>query len=385
MKRIRPFVAVLAVASAAGAPLFGAACGDDEALVRPRLAGGAALADARPDGSLACGAVVPTAYESAAFESNAAVEIALTSSLRQLVGDRMKSAEDADAGVTGADLKAIYNGGAPSLRSVSTTEAQTAVDGNLDAWEAALGETWSPTDPEQDGGAASGGRYGGVYVSPIGLHLRENTAATLLAGALLNRVLGLVAAPVTEATIDSMLAAFGATPAGLNDLDAGGPTELLADYAARQDRAAPGPYRRMRAALLTLKAAVAAGDKCKDERDAAVSLFLAEWERTSFGTAIGYLASAASLAADPQKGPDALRSFSAAAGFIASFKGLPPAKRKITDAQIDALLTKIGVETPYKLITAPGDRTLKLNEAINDVALYEAFSPADVEAFRQSL
>lgn len=383
MKLLRLVLAL----SVASAPFVGAACGDDDALVRQRLDGGAAPADARPDGTLACGAVVPTSYDSAAFGSNAAVEIALTASLRQLVGDKMKAAEEGDAGVNGTDLKAIYNGGTPSLRSVSSTEAQVAVDGDLDAWQAAQGKTWSPTDPDQDGGAASGGKYGSLYVSPSGLHLREHTSATLLAGALLNRVLGLVAAPVTEATVDSLLAAFGTTPAGLNDLDAGGATELLADYASREDKptATSGPFRRMRAALLTLKAAAAAGDKCKDEREAAVSLFLAEWERTSFATAIGYLSSAATLAADPQKGPEALRAFGAAAGFITSFKGVPADKRKITDAQIDALTTKIGVDTPYKLVTSPGDRTIKLNEAINDIALYEGFTPADVDAFRQPL
>jgi hypothetical protein len=200
-------------------------------------------------------------------------------------------------------------------------------------------------------------------------------------------VLGLVAAPVTDATIDSMLAAYGTTPGGLNDLDAGGATELLADYASREDKpsATSGPFRRMRAALLTLKAAVAAGDKCKDERDAAISLFLVEWEHTSFATAIGYLSSASTLAADPQKGPEALRAFGAAVGFIASFKGIPANKRKISDSQIDALLTKIGVDTPYKLVTSPGDRTIKLNEAINDIALYESFSPTDVDTYRQPL
>jgi hypothetical protein len=134
-----------------------------------------------------------------------------------------------------------------------------------------------------------------------------------------------------------------------------------------------------------LKAAVAAGDKCKDERDAAVSLFLTEWEHVSFAMAISRLSSATTLAADPQRGPEALRAFGAAAGFIASFKGLPATRRKITDAQIDALLTKIGVDTPYKLVTSPGARTLKLNEAIDDIALYEGFSVTDVDAFRQPL
>ena len=51
---------------------------------------------------------------------------------------------------------------------------------------------------------------------------------------------------------------------------------------------------------------------------------------------------------------------------------------------LDALLAKIGAATAYKLVTGAGDRALKLNEAINDIALYQAFTPAEVEAFRKS-
>lgn len=390
MKTIR----LVSLASVLGALLVGAACGEDEALVRPRLDTGldAASTDASGNeaGTLACGAVVPTQYESAAFATNAAVELALGQRVAELEAT-MKSTEGAsDAGVPAADLKAIYNAGSPSLRAVSTTFAQTTLDGYFDAFEAALGKEWKPEDAEQDGGGAEGGKYGDHHFSKAGVDLRAAAPKVLLGGALYNHVLGLVAAPVTEATVDRLLAAFGASTAFAHrtDADAGaGADELIAGYASQRDDKAsptPGPYRKIRTALLTMKAATAAGEKCNAERDAAVATFLSEWERTTYATAIYYLDQAARTAADPLKGSNALHAFGEALGFIESFKGLPAEKRRISDAQIDALLAKIGTATAYKLVTGAGDRALKLNEAINDIALYQGFTPAEVEAFRKS-
>lgn len=390
MKTIR----LLSLASCVAALIVGVACGDDDALVRPRLdAGddGASPADAAGEaGTLACGATVPTRYESASFASNAAVEIALAQRFEEL-GAKMTATEgSSDAGAASSELKAVYNAGSPSLRAVSSTTAQTTVDEYFDAFEAALGKTWAPADAEADGGAPSGGKYGDYHFSPSGVDLREATSKTLLGGALYNHVLGLVAAPVTEATIDRLLAAFGASMAlaGAPGADGGdGADKLIAEYAARRDdetSASPGPYRKIRAALLTMKAAVPAGEKCKTELDAAVATFLSEWERTTYATAIFYLNAAALNAADPLNGSNALHAFGEALGFIQSFKGLPADKRKITDAQIDALLTKTGAATAYKLVTGAGDRALKLNEAINDIALYQGFTSAEVEAYRKN-
>ena len=388
MKTIR----LVSLASVLGALIVGAACGEDEALVRPRLDTGLdASTDASGNeaGTLACGAVVPTKYESAAFATNAAVELALAQRVAELEAS-MKSTEGAsDAGApAAADLKATYNAGSPSLRAVSTTFAQTTLDRYFDEFEAALGKEWKPEDAEQDGGAAEGGKYGDHHFSKAGVDLRAAAPKVLLGGALYNHVLGLVAAPLTEATVDRLLAAFGASTAlaGRTDADADA-EELIAGYASQRDdksSATPGPYRKIRTALLTMKAATAAGDKCNAERDAAVATFLSEWERTTYATAIYYLDQAALTAADPLKGSNALHAFGEALGFIESFKGLPAEKRKISDAQIDALLAKIGTATAYRLVTGAGDRALKLNEAINDIALYQGFTPAEVEAFRKS-
>ena len=53
-----------------------------------------------------------------------------------------------------------------------------------------------------------------------------------------------------------------------------------------------------------------------------------------------------------------------------------------TDAQVDALLAKIGADSPYKLITEVGTRGIALNGAVNDIAIIYGFSAAEVEAFK---
>jgi hypothetical protein len=375
--------------------LIAAACGDDDNTVRPRLDGGfdATVANDGGDGSapLACGATVPTTYVSTGLDTNAKIEKDFREHFEELE-NKMRATEGVDAGatVTSTELKAIYNEGSPSLRSVSTTAAQALIDGYLDAYGDAVGKTWTPADADKDGGAAAGGKYGNFHFSKEGVDLREAIAKTLLGGALYNHVVGLVAAPITDATIDRLLVAFGASVnfANRTDADAGADKdELIAEYASRRDdKSQPtGIYRKIKIALLTMKAAVAAGDKCKADLDGAVATYLAEWEKASYATAIFYLNDAANKAVAPNpNGPSTLHAYAEAVGFIGSFKGVPPAKRKISDAQIDALLLKVGSTSPYKLVTSFGERVLKLNEAVNDIAAIYGFSAAEIETFKKS-
>ncbi|MBX3232800.1 MAG: hypothetical protein KIT84_43770 [Labilithrix sp.] len=400
MSDLKTFVFAAAVLSALGGGAF--ACGDEEATVRPRLDGGGIdELDGAPNdeggpgtGALACGAALPETFESVGFATNAAVELALGQRVRELDAAMAATEGTSTAVETAANLGAIFNAGAPSLRTVATTFTQTTVDGYLTAFGAAGGKTWEPTDAEADGGAATGGKYGQLfYESPVGVDLRAAIGKALLGGALYNHVLGLVAAPVSaDATVDRLVAAFGASPALANrtDLDAGVDGDrLLAELASKRDDKslpAPGIYRRMRTAILTMKGGLVDATKCRADIDGAVATFLLEWERATYASAIYSLAAAgvAAATADPTKGPVALHAYGDALGLIQSFKGLPADKRRITDAQIDALLTKIGADTPYRLVTSPGTRVLALGEAINDIALYEGFDAAAVEAFRKS-
>lgn len=380
---------IVGVAAFASVGMGVAACGDDEAEVRERLDSGALGNEggALPDsGVLACGVLVPTAYVSAAFATNAAAEIGVAQRYEAL---RAKMIETEGAtgstSVTTADLKNLYSDGAPSLRAIATPAASTLVDSYFDEFGAAIGKTWTPALADQDGGAATGGKYENTFTfSATGVDLRAATEKALLGGALYNHVLGIVAAPITEASVDRLVAAFGATPAFAGGSD----DKLIAEHASKRDDKTQttvlGPYRKIRNALLNMKAAAAAPDKCKADLDAAVASLLLEWERATYASAIYALSSASTAAADPTKGPAALHFYGDALGFVQSFKGVPQEKRKITDAQIDVLVGKMAPTTAWKLVTNAGDRALKLSETINDIALYEGFQTAEVEAFKKS-
>ena len=398
--RIRSFTKLFVVASLAMSAAV-AACGDDDNfVVRTRDGGSDATTDAGEGGlpnTLACGLPIPTTYDSPNFAVNAKEELDLKANV-DLLETTMKSAEGAGtAVVTAAQLKAIFMAGTPSLYSIATAAAQAKIDIYLTQFGDAVGKTWSPADAEADGGVdggadgggpTTGGKYENLNIfSATGVDLREGTLKLLLGGALYNHALALAGGPITEATIDRLVAIFGATTkfAHRTDADAGPDEkdELVAEYAARRDNPAsttPGSYRKIRGALLVAKAAAAGGEKCRTDLDAALAIYRLEWEKASLATVIYYLNAAANNAlAAPVKGPAALHGFGEALGFIQCFKGIPQDRRKITDVQIDALFTLVGGEKPYQLITRTGERVVAFNTAFQQIGAIYGMTQTDIE------
>ncbi len=377
-----------------------AACGDDDNVVRTRPDGGPAI-DAAGDtgpggdggsGTLACGVPIPITYESPAFATNAKGALDLKQAFADLIGKIEETEGTSTKTVTAAELQAIFTRGTPSLRSIATATAQTTIDGYLTALEQAMGKTWTPADAASDAGvdggpATTGGKYEGTgHFSGVGLDLREGVEKHLLGGAFYNYALLLASGVVTEAIVDNLVVLFGATTKLSNrtDDDAGADAdELVAEYAAKRDSkdpTRPGPYQRVKRALLSAKAAAAAGPKCKDDLDAAIKVYFAEWEKASFLTVIYYLnAAAVNASATPAKGPEALHSYGEAVGFIRSFRGIPQDRRKVTDAQIDALLTKVGAATPYQLLTDTSARLVSFNGAFQDIGAMYGLTQLDIE------
>ena len=384
-------LSLVAVLSAAAVVV---ACGDDDNLVRTRSDGGV---DASTDGpteagpnTLSCGVTIPSTYESPSFAANAAAEIALKESVLAL-GAKMKSAEGATpAVVTTTDLQLIFTGGAPSLHAIATAFGQSTVDAYLSQFGDAAKKTWTPADAEADGGTTSGGKYdNGSIFSPTGIDLREATEKVLLTASLYNYALVLASGPITEATIDRLLAVYGASTklAGRTDADAGDAAdELVAEYASRRDNKAsstPGPYRKIRSSLLVAKAAASNTAKCRADLDAALKIYFLEWEKASYLTVIYYLNQAATNAlvtpATAAKGAAALHAYGEALGFAQSFKGIPQDRRKITDLQIDALLQRIGAATPYQLVTRPTERAVAFNTAFQDIGAIYGLTQTEIE------
>jgi hypothetical protein len=369
-----------------------AACGDDENLVRTRSDGGTDASSDAPveagPGTLACGVTVATSYESPNFATNAKAELDLKAHVAELEA-KMESAEGAGtAVVTSAELQAIFTAGAPNLRSIATAAAQATIDAYITQFGEAVGKTWAPADAEAEGGAPAGGKFANTsIVSAIGVDLREASLKNLLGGAFYNHALAIAGGPITEATIDRLVVSFGATPkfAHRTDRDAGADErdELVAELAAmRDDKASStlGPYRKVRGALLVAKAAAAGGEKCRADLDDALEVYFLEWEKATYLTVIFYLNQAATDAqAMPVRGPAALRGFAAALGLIQSFRGIPQDRRKINDAQIDALVTRVGGTTAYQLLTRTSERVVAFNTAFQDIGAIFGLTQTQIE------
>jgi hypothetical protein len=392
------FVAALG----AGAARAIAACGDDDDnIVRTRpVIGGDASSEGGTPGTLACGVPIPASYDGASFALNAKDELDLKARVIAL-GDKMKSAEGAmPVPVSTADLQAIFTAGAPSLRTIATAYTQATVDTYLTQFGSSATRTWKPEDVEADGGVEggvsdAGAPLGGKYdnasiVNAVGVDLREATEKLLINGSLYNYALQLAGGAVTGATVDRLLALYGASPTLLNrtDADAGGEEDaLIAEYAFKRDSkiGAPGTYRKILSALVIAKAAAVAGEACRADLQGALNVFFLEWERTSYLTVIYYLNAAGTNAiAIPAKGQAALHAFGEALGFAESFKGIPQDRRKISDVQIDGLLVTMGADTPYRLVTRSGERVGAFATAIQQIGGIYGFSPTEIEEAKKA-
>lgn len=367
------------------------ACGEDEVgTVRVRPDGGT-LADGGDAGDqevLACGVVVPAAYTSTNLAANAKEELELRDRFEQLSA-KMRSAEGTNnTVVTAGELRGIYEAGTPSLKSISTSGAQALVDGYFTAFGDASQKVWTADLPDSEAGAPSGGKYEGqAYVNAIGIDLRAATENVLLGAAFFNHALVLASGPVTEATVDRLLVTFGATPKLSNSTTAGDDAdELIAGYASKRDDKASmtGSYRRIAKALVRMRAAAGAGEKCSEDLRVALNLYFSEWERVTYASAIFSLnAAAAGALASPPKGQVALHAYGGALGFVSSFKGVTQDRRKITDLQIDDVLSKIGATTPWQLVTKANERAPRLVDGINAIAVVYGFTPTEVDAFKK--
>jgi hypothetical protein len=374
------------------------ACGDDDNTVRLRPdAGGDAATSADAGPGTACGVTVPEAYDAPAYAQNAAVELAARAAFDAFT-QPMKDIENAfadggtpDAGPTQTQLAALFAAGSPSVRTITTDSFQGRVDAWLQDYEAAVtAGVYAPADPPP----AKGGLLGKYVINARGIDLRQAVEKGLYNAAFYNHAVKLVTAgPLTEATVDRLVAAFGAHPTFPNNPNATANKDVnAAGYAARRDGkdpASPGPYQRAKRALLVAKAAIAAGDKCNADRDVALRAFFLAWEKSQYATVVYYFKDIEKkLAASPVDGAAVLHAHSEGIGFIAGFRTIDPAYRKITDAQVDAMLAKSYAASgapaeAYKVLTAT-DASSKLESVITDIKGVYGFTDAEMLGFEKN-
>lgn len=367
--------------------------------------GGAGGGSGGAGGTSGCVLDPPDTYDGAAYDANAATELAVRGQFFALTS-LMQSAE-ADLLITPTleELTALYEAGSPSVRSITTAYYDARILDVFAEFAAAAGSTWTPASPP----SGPGGKYGSNIFSAYGIDLRQAVEKGLFEAAFYNHALSLLGGPIEEATVDRLLATYGAHPSFPGNSDAAdpmtnpNPDRIGAQYAERRspkdpndptrpaDPASPGPYFRIKAELIRAKAAIQAGSECDAARDEALGRVMDEWERVMFATVIYYF-NDSSLKLTKENPTEAdlaggLHGYGEAIGFIHGFKGMPEDGRHITDAQIDALLALVGAPsdaeaTSYQLITDPALTVPNLIAAIDEVATIYGFTPQEVEGFK---
>jgi hypothetical protein len=366
-----------------------------------------APADAVADApASSCGLVVPDAYDGAAFTTNAAEELGVRARFDALLVP-MKGAEtNLSLKPTAQELGQLYDAGTPSLRSLTTPYYAGKIDGWFGAFAAAAGAAWTPAEPP----TGAGGQYGGVptggttaaywLFTARGTDIRQAIEKGMFAAMQYARAYALMGQAKTAADVDRVLAMYGAHP-DFPHSDKGGdggvtnPDVWTAQYAKRRDDKSspkPGYYRKIKAHFIRAQAAAKRGD-CQADVDAAFAELRTDWEKTMFATVVFYVHDAIKKASvsSPTAGDlgAALHGYGELSAFVHGWRTLPVAARKITDAEIDALLAGLGAPVDgdslaYTLVTDTATMLGRLQSALQTVAQIEGFSPAEIESFKVS-
>jgi hypothetical protein len=341
-------------------------------------------ADAAP--ASACAPADPERYDDTRYQSNAIVELGLRAAQDAFMMPMREAGADATLKPTAARLRALFDQGPPSLRSITTPYYAGQVDAWLDLFEASAGNSWTPAEPPP----ATGGKLGVDIFSPQGLDIRQAIDKGMFSASFYNRAVALMNGTVTAATVDRILALYGTHPSfSMGDAGAGSADVGAAVYAKRRTdpaAATPGVYRRIKRDLVAAQAAAAMGAACATELGDALRRIRDDWERTLLATTV-YYANDAKTRLGRLEVAGALHSLGEGLGFVHGFRMMPAENRTITDAQIDEILGLIGAPpggpvTLYRFATDTAAQAPRLDEVIARVQMVYRWSDAEVASFK---
>lgn len=380
------------------------ACGDDVAPADDAGADAGSSSDSGlpvSDAGLTCNlGSLPTQYPGEGFG-------AATAEATQVLArfDTLKKAmEDAEKDLaltpTEAELRALFEEGSPSLSELTAPSYRTLIQGWLADFAAAAGKSWTPADPPP----ADGGRYGGVDPEPAaywiftsrGIDIRQAWEKGSFAALTYHRARTLAkTAPVTPATVDLIIAYFGAAPGAATPAFDRGTAQYSAVYAKRRDNpdASSGLLREAHAAAIRARVAASLGADCADELEIALEDLFDAWERSLLATVVYYAAAAKRNLDKPspttKELASALHAIGENIGFIHGFTAIPGGERVIADAQIQTLLDTLGAKpgepvTTYQFVTDPvGNRDL-LGLIAGQIGPIYGFSSTELAGFENN-
>ncbi len=338
---------------------------------------------------------VPATYDGANYRSDVATANALRIQLNSLVNEAKRGRIVTNT-VFAATLEQLYTTSNPSLRDATTVYYHgllTGTSGFFAELAKASGNAYSPGTPTGNGGV-----YGGYLFDENGLELEQLIEKGLFGSLNYFQADQLLRGPISQPVLNQVLALYGAHPDFANTptaANATNPDVFMANYAARRSDVndANSLYNQMKKAFITAQAAIKAGESRLAERNAALADIRLLWEKINAATVINYCHSVISTMSqtaptDAQKAA-ALHAYGECVGFLHGWRQLPADGKRISDVQIDELLTLLLAApgtTPesYKFITEPGAQLPKLQDVIGRLQTIYGFTNAEVESFRNN-
>lgn len=337
---------------------------------------------------------IPANYDASAYQTNTTVQYAVRGQLDAFITEAKKGRT---AGVAvGADaLTQLYAAGSPSLKSIATAYYDGRLAGAagwIQELSNASGGAYTPGTPTGQGGV-----FAGYLFDENGLEPEQLLEKGLFGAALYHHAITLMQGDITPATVDQLVAIFGAHPDFPNTPTAGkatNPDKFIANYAARRDKNdGLGLYSQTKNAFIKLQAAVKAGADYNAERDEALAALRLNWEKVNFSTVINYCHSvisrmSATSPTDSDKA-SALHAYGECVGFVHGWRTLPQAYRSIADTEIDEILVLLnapqtGTPTSYTFVTDPVNQLPKLTQVIQKIKTKYGFTDQEVEDFKQN-
>jgi hypothetical protein len=339
---------------------------------------------------------IPSNYDGANFTTNSTNTKTIADQLTALV-NKAKEGRDSTKIVSKTDLDNLFTTGTTSLASIATTYYKNRLDaatGWFNDLAQASGSGYTPGSFVDQGGV-----YGGYLFDENGLELEQMIEKGLFGAALYNYVVSLLANNPTSATVDQALVLYGAKPAFANSGSATVPAEnrdiFMANYAARRSDINDNNslYIQLKNQFIRLQAAIKQGSQFNDDRNDAISKIKLTWEKVNAATAINYCHSATSTLSSTNpttaQKAGALHSICEAIGFLHGYRTVPQEHKKITDAQIDEVLTLLnapynGTPTPYTFITDATNQVPKLQQVITKLKDIYGFTSTEIESFKKN-
>lgn len=338
---------------------------------------------------------IPSSYTSADFDANTVTEFGVRNRLAAFSA-YMKKGESVVNKLNADSLNHYFAVNGPvTLSSITAAYYDNLVKNSwLQVLVSCSGNNY---DPAKGDTATNGGVYGARLLDKRAKETLQEIEKGLYASALYNHLLTLAQGPITAATVDKMIAIYGAHPNFPNTNTASKtttPDVVIALYTARRDKNdGNGLYSQIKNNFIKLKAAVEAGADYNQERDEAFAGIKLGIEKAIMATVVNYgytaitkLSTTSPPAATISGG---LHDLSECVGFIHGFKAIPQANRKITDTEIDELLAFLnspaGADaTMYKFVTDGVTELAKITQLQNKIKSIYGFSSAEMEDFKQN-